>query len=78
VDVDINYEDSNFIRDLLENELQALDIHFINNQNGLEDVEYSDDEVSFESVDSIVLGHLANIESTTMDNNLLTQIYQSI
>jgi hypothetical protein len=44
----------------------------------LEDVEYSDDEVSFESVDSIVLGHLANIESTTMDNNLLTQIYQSI
>lgn len=78
VDVDINYEDSNFIRDLFENELQALDVQFINNQNGMEDVEYNDDEVSFESVDSIVLGHLANIESTTMDKTLLTQIYQSI
>jgi DNA repair exonuclease SbcCD nuclease subunit len=78
VDVDMNYEDSNFIRDLLENELQALDIHFINNQNGQLDVEYNDDEVNFESVDSIVLSHLNSIESTAMDKSVLTQIYQSI
>lgn len=78
VDVDINYEDANFIRELFENELQALDVNFINNKTGMLDVEFNDDEVSFESVDSIVLSHLSTIESHSMDKALLTQIYQSI
>ena len=78
VDVDLNYEDSMFIKELLERELQALDVSFINNRNNMDDVEYNEDEVSFESVDSIVLSHLKTIESTTMNNETLIQIYQSI
>jgi len=78
VDVDLNYEDSMFIKELLEVELQALDVTFINNRNNMDDIEYSEDEINFESVDSIVMSHLKTIESTTMNNDVLIQIYQSI
>lgn len=77
VDVNLSYEDQNFIRELLETQLRALDVSMIQPQFN-QDLEFSDDDVSFESVDTIVLGHLASIESSSMDRNLLTQIYQSI
>ncbi len=77
-DVDMCYEDAHFLRELFEQQLNALDVSFVNNRNNMADVEFNDDEVSFESVDTIVLSHLATIESTSMDKNLLAQIYQSI
>ena len=77
VDVNLSYEDSNFLRELFEQELQALDVSFVNTRNS-DDLEFNDEEVNFESVDTIVLSHLATIESASMDRNLLSQIYQSI
>ena len=73
-----NYSILHFLRELFEQQLNALDVSFVNNRNNMADVEFNDDEVSFESVDTIVLSHLATIESTSMDRNLLAQIYQSI
>jgi len=77
VDVNINYEDSNFLRELFENQLQALDVSFVSKATG-SDLEFNDEEINFESVDTIVLSHLATIESASMDRNLLREIYQSI
>ena len=77
VDVDLSYEDRDFLRELFETQLQALDVSFVS-RAGSDELEFNDEEVSFESVDSIVLSHLATIESASMDRNLLSQIYQSI
>lgn len=77
VDVQMNYEDLNFVKELFETELQALDVTWVHSKVG-SDTEFTDDEIQFESVDQIVLDHLNTIESVTMDRELLTQIYQSI
>ena len=78
IDADINYEDVAFIRDLFENQLNALEISFIHNRNNMEDFEVDDSNISFESVDSIVISHLKSIESTSMDAATLIDIYHSI
>lgn len=77
VDVHMTYEDLNFVKELFENELQALDVTWVHAKVG-SDTEFTDDEIEFVSVDQIVLDHLNSIESVTMDRELLTQIYQSI
>lgn len=77
VDVQMNYEDLNFVKELFEVQLKALDVTWVHTKVG-SDTEFSDEEITFESVDQIVLDHLNSIESVTMDRELLTQIYQSI
>jgi DNA repair exonuclease SbcCD nuclease subunit len=77
VDVNMNYEDLNFVKELFEQELQALDVTWVHTKQGA-DTEFTDEDIQFESVDQIVLDHLNAIESVTMDRQLLTQIYQSI
>jgi hypothetical protein len=77
MDAHLNYEDTMFLRNLFETELGALDVSLVTPIKGKE-MEFNDDDISFETVDSIVLGHLATIESASMDRTLLTQIYQSI
>lgn len=77
VDVNMNYEDLNFVKELFEQELQALDVTWVHAKLG-SDTEFTDEDIQFESVDQIVLDHLNSIESVTMDRELLTQIYQSL
>jgi hypothetical protein len=79
VDADLNYEDGVFLRELFENQLGALDVSLVHNKNLADSYSTDDDsDINFESVDSIVLSHLASIESTSMDRNLLRAIYESI
>jgi DNA repair exonuclease SbcCD nuclease subunit len=78
VDMDISYEDGQFLRDLFETQLQALDVQLINDKTTDTYSDPHDDDIDFESVDTIVLSHLNSIESTTMDKQLLATIYQSI
>jgi hypothetical protein len=78
VDADVNYEDMVFLRELFEQQLNALDISFIHNRNAMEDYDVDDTDVNFESVDSIVISHLKSIDSTSMDSATLINIYQSI
>ena len=45
----------------------------------INDVDQLDeDDINFESVDTIVISHLQSIESTAMDKNKLIRIYQEI
>jgi metallophosphoesterase superfamily enzyme len=78
VDCDLTYEDSAFIRELFETQLNALDVSFIHGRSDGDDTVLDDSEINFESVDSIVISHLNSIESTTMNNQRLIEIYQSI
>lgn len=78
VDLDINYEDAMFLKELFETELNALDVNLINNRSNIDEVDFREGEINFESVDSIVLSHLKTIESTTMNVDTLIKIYQAI
>jgi len=77
IDVNASYEDINFVRELLEKELGAKEIHMITGKE--DDIVIDDDaEIIFESVDTIVLSHLQSIESNTIDKNELISIYQDL
>lgn len=77
IDVPATYEDINFIREMLENELNAQEIQMITAKD--QDIEFNSNvEVSFESVDSIVISHLETIDSNTIDKNELIKIYMEI
>lgn len=77
VDIDTTYEDVNFIRELLEVDLNAREIQMITAK--VDDPDMLDEaDINFESVDTIVISHLKSIESTSMDKNELIRIYQEI
>ena len=77
IDINANYEDINFIRELLENELNAREVQMITAK--VDDIESIDDmNINFESVDTIVVSHLQTIDSNTIDKNELIKIYQEI
>jgi len=77
VDVDLNYEEINFMKSLLETELNAREITMISPK--IIDLQYDDTaEINFESVDTIVVGHLQTIESNTIDKKYLIELYGQI
>jgi len=77
IDIDTSYEDVNFIRELLEHDLGAREIQMITAKvNELDTLD--EEDINFESVDTIVISHLQSIESTAMDKNELIRIYQEI
>jgi Calcineurin-like phosphoesterase len=77
VDIDVNYEEANFMKELFEQHLGAREISLQVAKVGEQGV-LSDDGINFESVDSIVISHLQSIESNTIDRQELIRIYQSI
>ncbi len=77
IDVDINYEESNFIKEMFETELKAKNINMIAKRTDELDVN-ENAEINFESVDSIVISHLQSIESNIIDKQHLIKIYQGI
>ena len=77
VDIDANYEEANFIKELLERELGAREINLqVAKTDDAGDI--SAEGINFESVDTIVISHLQNIESNTIDRQKLIDIYASI
>lgn len=77
VDFSASYEDINFIKELLESEINAKEIQMLTPR--VEDLDILDDiEINFESVDTIVISHLQSIESTAIDKSELIKIYQGI
>ena len=77
IDISVTYEDINFIKELLEIELNAREIQLITQK--LDDPDMLDEaDINFESVDTIVISHLQSIDSTIMDKNELIKLYQGI
>jgi len=76
-DIDLSYEDINFIKELLETDLNARDIQILTSKTDDLDV-IDESDINFESVDTIVISHLQSIDSNTMDKNELIRIYQEI
>jgi DNA repair exonuclease SbcCD nuclease subunit len=78
LDIDISYEEANFIKETFIKDYHLREMALIPNKNAAIDVDMAPGEVKFESVDQIVTDQLTNIESEFYDSKLLLKIYQEL
>jgi DNA repair exonuclease SbcCD nuclease subunit len=77
IDIDLTYEEVNFLKETFEQEIGAREISM--QVTKLDDVNVdASATINFESVDTIVVSHLQSIESNTIDNQRLINIYQGL
>ena len=78
IDIDISYEEANFIKETFLQSHQLREITLIPQKN-VELGEFAiQGNVEFESVDQIVTNQLTNIDSKQFDNKLLLDIYRNL
>jgi hypothetical protein len=78
VDVDLSYEELTFIKEMFETELNAKEVHIQNMKTGDDIVFDGNIAIGLESVDHIVINHLKSIESTSIENQRLIEIYMGL
>ena len=78
LDIDISYEEANYIKEKFVTEYNLREMALIpNKRSALEDDAFTG-EIKFESVDQIVVDQITNIDSEFYDNKLLLEIYNSL
>jgi DNA repair exonuclease SbcCD nuclease subunit len=78
LDIDISYEEANFIKDTFVKDYRLREMALIPVKSSAVDTDMAPGEVKFESVDQIVTDQLTNIESEFYDPKLLLKIYQNL
>lgn len=78
IDIDISYEESNFLKETFQAEYNVRDITFLPAKKEEHAKDWEGGEIFFESVDNIVLSQLAVIDSETINKNMLIEIYNSL
>ena len=78
LDIDISYEEANFIKDTFVRDHNLREMALIPSKRTDIDIDMAPGEVKFESVDQIVTDQLTNIESEFYDPTLLLKIYQNL
>jgi DNA repair exonuclease SbcCD nuclease subunit len=78
LDIEISYEEANFIKETFIQQYSLREMALIPNKTSGVDEDMAPGEVKFESVDQIVVDQLTNIESEFYDNKLLLKIYQNL
>jgi DNA repair exonuclease SbcCD nuclease subunit len=78
LDIEISYEEANFIKETFIKNHQLREMALIPNKAVGVDEDMAPGDVKFESVDQIVTDQLTNIESEFYDNKLLLKIYQTL
>lgn len=78
LDIEISYEEANFIKETFVDQYQLREMALIPNKLAGVEEDMAPGEVRFESVDQIVTDQLTAIESEFYDNKLLLKIYQNL
>jgi len=78
IDVDISYEEAIYVKEQWIKEYGMRELALIPGKKEEHAVEWSGDDVRFESVDAIVLNQIQSIDSEVIDRRLLTEIYQGL
>ena len=78
LDIDISFEEANFIRDKFMSDYDIREISLIQEKNNLEGAADNNNDQLFESVDQIVSEQLLNIESDQFDKKVLLDIYNNL
>jgi DNA repair exonuclease SbcCD nuclease subunit len=78
LDIDISYEEANFIKETFIKDYHLREMALIPVKNTAVDLDMAPGEVKFESVDQIVTDQITNINSEFYDPKLLLKIYQNL
>jgi DNA repair exonuclease SbcCD nuclease subunit len=78
LDIDISYEEANFIKETFSNDYDIREISLIQDKTNLEGTIDDNPDAKFESVDQIVTEQLINIDSKDYDKNTLLEIYNNL
>ena len=78
LDIDISFEEANFIKETFMNDYDIREISLIQDKAAFEGSVDEVTEHKFESVDQLVTRELVNIESEQFDKNILLSIYNNI
>ena len=77
LDIEVSYEEANFIRENFMNQYPIRELSLI--QQKIEDTTVNENvPINFESVDSIVFSQLKAVESDFYDKDLLMDIYRNL
>lgn len=78
IDVDINYEEANLIKETLMPQYNLREFALLPMKKDISDLENNTVDLKFEGVDQLVTGAISNIESNNFDKQLLLNIYQDL
>ena len=78
LDIEISYEEANFIRETFVDQYRLREMALIPNKRAALEEDMAPGQVRFESVDQIVTDQISHIESEFYDPKLLLQIYQTL
>jgi DNA repair exonuclease SbcCD nuclease subunit len=78
LDIDISYEEANFIKETFHGEYDIREFGLIQEKASVESNFDDNPDAEFESVDHIVISQLVNIESDSFDKQILLKIYQDL
>ena len=78
LDIDISFEEANFIKETFVGKYDIREISLIQEKENLDSVLDDQNEAKFESVDQIVTDQLVNIDSDSFDKKLLLSIYNNL
>lgn len=78
LDIDISYEEANFIRETLIPEHQLREMSLIPIKSDQHAQDTSNGELKFESIDQIVMEQITSIDSEFYDSKLLLEIYNNL
>lgn len=78
IDVDISFEEATYIKEQWVNTYGMRELSLIPGKKEEHATEWTGGEIQFESVDAIVLNQIQAIDSTVIDRQMLTSIYQGL
>jgi DNA repair exonuclease SbcCD nuclease subunit len=78
LDIEISYEEANYIKETFIEKYQLREMSLIPNKRASLEEDMAPGDVKFESVDQIVIDQITKIDSQMYDPKLLLQIYQTL
>ena len=78
LDIDISYEEANFIKENFQSQYSIREIALLPNTEDDEALTMEKGEVEFESVDQIVTDQITKIQSEQYTPNMLLDIYRNL
>ena len=78
LDIDISYEEANFIKETFIKDYDIREISLIQDKTNMDGTIDDNPDANFESVDQIVTEQLVNIDSDQFNKSTLLEIYNSL
>ena len=78
LDIDISFEEANFIKETFNNDYDVREISLIQDKINLDTTIEDNPDTKFESIDQIVSESLVSVESEQFDKKVLLEIYNNL